>query len=245
MLRRTCCSPPNKLHPPQDRAGHHTGVGRTYRLSPSPLLFPLLCTLTPDSSLSNPPPTSFHLPFCPKQALATMPAQLPFPPPAQQTRPVRFVSSPIMGCHSVICTPWKTGATESTPRPARARPGMLRQTYNGDEFPVRFIQTWDPQNPNGLSGAVTRKTTVSNYDHLFQSRQDHNGMEKNKRKDGRNSLAAARFALLPVACGTIFFCPSGTPNRTGGGGPVFCGTSGCMGGASAPPPNPVGWGGSC
>ena len=66
------------------------------------------------------------------------------------------------------------------------------------------------------------------------------------------SLAAARLALLPVACGAIFFASGLTPNRTGGGGPVCCGTSGCIpkpvgcgcccgAGWPKPPAKPVGW----
>src|SRR4051812_17747986 len=45
---------------------------------------------------------------------------------------------------------------------------------------------------------------------------------------GDNLLACARFALRPVGCGSSLFAALFMPNRTAGGGPVFCGTSGAM-----------------
>lgn len=45
---------------------------------------------------------------------------------------------------------------------------------------------------------------------------------------GRRNLLARLNSALPVLCGTKGFAP--VPNLTGGGGPVFCGTSGCIAG---------------
>lgn len=42
----------------------------------------------------------------------------------------------------------------------------------------------------------------------------------------RHLLACARFALRPVCCGANLFASPVTPNRTGGAGPVFCGSIG-------------------
>lgn len=43
---------------------------------------------------------------------------------------------------------------------------------------------------------------------------------------GENLLACARLAFMPVACGVSFLSSGLTPNRTDGGGPVFCACKG-------------------
>jgi len=61
---------------------------------------------------------------------------------------------------------------------------------------------------------------------------------------GVDSLAFAKFAR-PVGCGVNLFAAPVTPNRTGGGGPVFCGSSGVIAGCEGPNTPPVCCGGSC